>query len=79
MTESTTTAFPTATPLEGPFAPLLTASGVRSSGELARNQPEKLLRWMEEVNAEQRLVRKLPTLETVRDWINQAQSWSAAA
>lgn len=64
---------------EKSFASLLSASGISSPTDLAKNQPEKLLRWMEEVNSEQRLVRKLPTLDTVREWIRQAQSWSAAA
>lgn len=65
--------------LEKSFAPLLTASGITSPSDLAKNQPDKLLRWMEEVNEEQRLVRKLPTLDTVREWIRQAQSWGTAA
>lgn len=64
---------------EKSFASLLSASGITSPTDLAKNQPEKLLRWMEEVNSEQRLVRKLPTLDTVREWIRQAQSWGTAA
>jgi hypothetical protein len=59
-------------------ARLLAASGVHSLDELARNQPEKLLRWMEEVNAEQRLVRRLPDLGSVREWVEHARTALAA-
>lgn len=59
-------------------AKLLAASGVHSLEELARSQPDKLLRWMEEVNAEQRLVRRLPDLSSVREWIEHARTAQAA-
>lgn len=65
--------------LDKSHAALLTASGIRSIADLARSQPDKLWRWMEEVNAEQRLVRKMPTLEAVRGWIREAQEGATAA
>ncbi|MFZ4763373.1 MAG: DUF4332 domain-containing protein [Roseimicrobium sp.] len=60
--------------LQPPYTELLRASGVRDTYELARNHPGKLLRWMEEVNHDQRLVRKLPSLDMVCDWVRAAQA-----
>ena len=59
-------------------ATLLEASGVRSPEDLARNNPDKLLRWMTEVNAEKRLVRRLPELQQVRQWVEGAQNLQPA-
>lgn len=56
-------------------ANLLEASGVRSTDQLAKNHPEKLWRWMAEVNSETRIVRRLPSLESVKAWVFQAKSW----
>lgn len=70
-TEPTKT-FPIPT-LKPPYTDLLKASGVRSAQDLAKNHPAKLLRWMEEVNSEQRIVRKMPELASVTEWISLAQ------
>jgi hypothetical protein len=74
---STTTTEPTKTfpipTLKPPFTDLLKASGVRSTQELARNHPAKLLRWMEEVNSEKRIVRRMPPIESVAEWVEVAQ------
>jgi predicted RecB family nuclease len=59
-------------------AGLLEASGVKSTDDLAKNHPEKLLRWMAEVNADRRLVRRLPSLEQVSHWIGEARSLQPA-
>jgi hypothetical protein len=72
-TSSPTKTFPIPT-LKPPFTDLLKASGVRSTQELARNNPAKLLRWMQEVNAEQRIVRRMPQLESVSEWVQVAQT-----
>lgn len=59
--------------LKSPYTDLLKASGVSSTNDLAHNQPQKLLRWMEEVNREQRIVRRMPEIESVTYWIEQAR------
>ena len=56
-------------------ATLLEASGVASPEDLARSNPDKLLRWMAEVNSETRLVRRLPSLEHVSSWVRAARSF----
>lgn len=58
---------------------LLMACGVSSTADLARNNPAKLLRWMEEVNAEKRIVRRMPALESVTEWVQVAQSQDGKA
>lgn len=70
-TEPTKT-FPIPT-LKPPFTELLKASGVCSTQDLARNHPAKLLRWMEEVNSEKRIVRRMPPIESVTEWVEVAQ------
>lgn len=58
-------------------ATLLEAAGVRSADELAQNHPDKLYRWMTEVNLEQRIVRRMPTLESVTQWVFNARTMPA--
>lgn len=60
------------------LANLLAASGVNSPEDLAKNHPEKLLRWMAEVNAEQRIVRRLPDLSQVAKWIESTRQLQPA-
>ena len=67
-----TITFPIPT-LKPPYTDLLKASGVSSTHDLAHNHPAKLLRWMEEVNREQRIVRRMPELESVTYWVEQAR------
>lgn len=55
------------------YTKLLQACGVHSSSDLARNKPECLLRWMEEVNAEKRIVKQLPSRELLHDLILSAK------
>lgn len=54
------------------YADLLEASGVDTVPELANRKPENLLKKMLEVNEDKKLVRKVPTLKQVEDWVDQA-------
>ena len=56
----------------GQYAELLEASGVDTVVELATRNPENLFKKMTEVNKEKELVRNLPTLVQVEDWVKQA-------
>ena len=55
------------------YADLLEASGVDTVPELSKRVPENLLKKMEEVNAAKKLVRKMPVLSQVTDWVDQAK------
>jgi predicted flap endonuclease-1-like 5' DNA nuclease len=55
------------------YADLLEASGVDTVVELGTRKPENLVAKMTEVNADKKLVRKLPTLSQVEDWVKQAK------
>jgi predicted flap endonuclease-1-like 5' DNA nuclease len=55
------------------YADLLEASGVDSCAELARRNPANLATTMAEANAARSLVRRLPTEEVVKGWIEQAK------
>lgn len=57
----------------GQYAELLEASGVDTVPELAQRKAENLTAKMTEVNEAKELVRKLPTVEQVEDWIEQAK------
>jgi predicted flap endonuclease-1-like 5' DNA nuclease len=57
----------------GQYADLLEASGVDTVPELAHRVPENLIKKMTEINAERKLVRKLPVLKQVSSWISQAK------
>lgn len=57
----------------GEYAELLEASGVDSVPELAQRNPQNLHQKMTEVNAEKKLVRKIPVQSQVEDWITQAK------
>ncbi|MEJ5328006.1 MAG: DUF4332 domain-containing protein [Candidatus Bathyarchaeia archaeon] len=55
------------------YSDLLEEAGVDSVVELAKRDPENLHAKMAEVNAKEKLVRRLPTLNEVKDWIEQAK------
>jgi predicted flap endonuclease-1-like 5' DNA nuclease len=55
------------------YADLLEASGVDTVVELGGRKPENLVTKMTEVNEAKKLVRKLPTLSQVQDWVKQAK------
>ena len=56
------------------YADLLEEAGVDTVPELAQRNPENLHAKMIEVNAAKKLVRKLPALSQVTDWVKQAKS-----
>lgn len=55
------------------YSDLLEEAGVDTVVELAKRVPENLHAKMAEVNAKAKLVRRLPTLSEVKDWIEQAK------
>jgi predicted flap endonuclease-1-like 5' DNA nuclease len=56
------------------YAELLEAAGVDTVPELAQRNPANLHPALTKVNEEKKLVRKLPTLEQVADWVTQAKA-----
>lgn len=59
--------------IAGQYAELLEAAGVDTVPELAQRKADNLTAKITEVNAAKELVRKLPTVEQVEDWIEQAK------
>ena len=55
------------------YADLLENAGVDTVVELANRKAENLVEKMTQVNADKRLVRQLPALSKVQDWIAQAE------
>ncbi len=55
------------------YADLLEASGVDTVVELSHRNAENLYEKMKKVNEEKKLVRQLPSLKQVQDWIEQAK------
>jgi predicted flap endonuclease-1-like 5' DNA nuclease len=55
------------------YSDLLEASGVDTVVELARRNPENLHNTMVSVNETKKLVRRTPTLDDVKDWVEQAK------
>jgi predicted flap endonuclease-1-like 5' DNA nuclease len=55
------------------YSDLLEAAGVDTIPELAQRNAENLHVKMEEVNAVKKLVRRVPGLKEVTDWISQAK------
>ncbi len=55
------------------YADLLEIAGVNTVVQLARRNAENLHAKLAEVNSQKKLVRKLPTLSQVSDWIEQAK------
>lgn len=55
------------------YSQLLEAAGVDTVRELAQRKPENLLEKMIAVNAEKKLVRRLPVLSDVQSWVAQAK------
>ncbi len=55
------------------YSDLLEEAGVDTVPELAQRKPENLLQKLIEVNAEKKLVRRLPVLSQVEDWVKQAK------
>ncbi len=55
------------------YADLLEEAGVDTVPELAQRKPENLLEKMTMVNQQKKLVRRLPVLSQVTDWVSQAK------
>jgi len=55
------------------YADLLEMAGVNTVLELAQRNPENLYQELVEVNAEKKLVRKMPTADQMRGWVTQAK------
>jgi predicted flap endonuclease-1-like 5' DNA nuclease len=56
------------------YADLLEAAGVDTVPELAQRNPENLHAKLVEVNQQKALVRQLPALRQVKNWVAQAKS-----
>lgn len=56
----------------GEYAELLEAAGVDTVPELATRKTENLVKKMAEVNEAKKLVRRIPTVRQIGDWIEQA-------
>jgi predicted flap endonuclease-1-like 5' DNA nuclease len=55
------------------WSDLLEAAGVDTVRELATRNPANLLNQIVEINDEKSLVRQLPTLDKIEDWVEQAK------
>jgi predicted flap endonuclease-1-like 5' DNA nuclease len=55
------------------YSELLRAAGVRTANELRFRNPQKLALAMAEINAKRKLVRVLPSVNTVTRWIETAK------
>jgi predicted flap endonuclease-1-like 5' DNA nuclease len=55
------------------YSDLLEEAGVDTVPELAQRKPENLFAKLKEVNAEKKLVRRLPPLSAVQSWVEQAK------
>ena len=55
------------------YAELLRAAGVRTVNELRYRNPQKLAEVMAEVNTKRKVVRVLPSVNTVTRWIEDAK------
>ena len=56
------------------YADLLEAAGVDTVPELAQRKAENLHQKLAEVNAAKKLVRRLPVLSQVQNWVEQAKA-----
>ena len=55
------------------YADLLEAAGVDTVKELATRRPDNLQEKMAEINESKKLVRQVPSLKSVTDWVAQAK------
>ena len=56
------------------YSELLQAAGVNTVSDLAKQNEDKLFDKIIEINNKKNLVRQIPALPMVKDWINQAKS-----
>ncbi|MGI5837261.1 MAG: DUF4332 domain-containing protein [Chloroflexota bacterium] len=57
----------------GVFSDLLENAGVDTVKELANRVPENLHAKLEEINGSMKLSQRTPTLDMVKDWVDQAK------
>jgi len=55
------------------YSDLLEEAGVDTVAELAQRKADNLFAKLEEVNSAKKLVRRTPTLDAVKDWVEQAK------
>lgn len=55
------------------YAVLLEDAGVNTVAELARRDPERLRQILESVNDEKSIVKRLPSVDRLSEWIKEAQ------
>jgi len=55
------------------YSDLLEEAGVDTVAELANRVPENLLAKLKETNEKEKLVRRLPVLKQVQNWVEQAK------
>lgn len=55
------------------YSDLLEEAGIDTVVELSKRIPENLHAKLKEVNEQKKLVKQLPTFETVKDWIEKAK------
>lgn len=60
------------------YSDLLEVAGVDTVPELAQRNPDHLHQKLVEINAEKRLVRRLPNRDMVANWIEQARGLGRA-
>lgn len=58
----------------GEYAELLEAAGVDTVPDLSNRNPENLAEKIKAVNEEKALVRQIPALSQIQDWIQQAKA-----
>lgn len=56
------------------YSQLLEVGGVDTVVELAKRKPENLHAALKEANDRKPMVRRMPTLEQVQDWVKQAKA-----
>ncbi len=56
------------------YSDLLAAAGVKTVMELAQRNPDNLYETLVRVNQEKKLVRRLPSRDMVRRWVEQAKA-----
>lgn len=57
------------------YVDLLNAAGVLTAEELRTRDPDTLFAMMVQINGKRRMVRRLPSLERVREWVAEAQTF----
>ena len=56
------------------YSDLLEEAGVDTVVELSKRDPENLHAKIEEVNEQKKLVKQLPTLDTIKNWVENAKT-----